>query len=407
MSLAAAVAAAAEASPMVPTTVEQSPDRVLLIDGDGLAYYCSGNEETDPGDARHRMMEKIASAKRAAGASRVLILLTSEGSHKGNRYAIATVKPYQGNRGGSDKPKNWAYLRNVLDNKAVDGAEVISTDYSEADDLFAYYSDLLDDVAILTQDKDMRMVPGLHLDWITHLSTKLDKRTFALVSKDKLYGRKWFWQQLLSGDPADNIPGLPKYIDNRNPKLPREKLIGEKTAAAFLENATNDQEAFEIVGNLYLGYYQDEWLTHLLEQASLLWLRTGPNADVLNVTAEGNPLDFIWKMNDLKENYVNACRTLASRLARVDAIQSVTRDAEDGEGDDVGEAGDEVRLVPTVADATPSSDGPQPLDGIVPSGPAPNVQRPAREDRELRVVIRRTEPLGFLAWGRALLAPPQ
>ena len=43
---AAAIAAAAGASPMACGSVPVTLDRKLLVDGDGLAYYCGGNDET-------------------------------------------------------------------------------------------------------------------------------------------------------------------------------------------------------------------------------------------------------------------------------------------------------------------------------------------------------------------------
>jgi DNA polymerase-1 len=388
---------------MVPTTVEQSPNRVLLCDGDGLAYYCSGNDETDPGEARQRLIEKIASAKRASGASTVLVLLTGQGSHKGHRYALATVKPYQGNRSDSRRPKNWQYLRRLLEDGLLDGATCISTDQAEADDLFAYYSATMEDVAILTQDKDMRMVPGLHLDWTTHLSVTVLPDTWSLVAKDKLYGRLWFWQQLLAGDSADNIPGLPRYVVDD-----KEKLIGEKTAAAFLQPAHCDADAFNICRNLYESYYHDQWLDRLLEQAALLWLRKSPNADVLDVTNEGNPLAIIWTSGAYSNEYRAAALGIATRIANVQLHRQVVEDdTTAGEGIAVADAGSEVCLVPTQSAEGAGSDGPRPLDGIVPCGPAPDVQRPARQDRELRPIVWGPEPVGFLTWGRALLATSQ
>ena len=103
---AAAIAAAVSASPMTNNSVPVER-RVLLVDGDGLAYYCAGNDETSIGEARARLIEKVKGAQRACGAEDVRILLTNSGSHKGHRYAIARVKPYQGQRVNSRRPKNW------------------------------------------------------------------------------------------------------------------------------------------------------------------------------------------------------------------------------------------------------------------------------------------------------------
>jgi len=78
-----AIASAALASPMgaVPVT----PNRMLLVDGDGLAYYCAGKDDTDIGTARFNLAAKIRSAATLIGADRVLVLLTTSGRHKGQR----------------------------------------------------------------------------------------------------------------------------------------------------------------------------------------------------------------------------------------------------------------------------------------------------------------------------------
>ena len=59
---AAAIAAAAVGAPMSNGDTPAPEGRVLLVDGDGLCYYCAGNDDTSPGEARNRVLEKIAAA---------------------------------------------------------------------------------------------------------------------------------------------------------------------------------------------------------------------------------------------------------------------------------------------------------------------------------------------------------
>ena len=162
---ASAIALAAGSAPMgaVPIT----PNRILLVDGDGLAYYCAGKDDTDAGEARRSLVRKVKSAAGFVGAERVVVLLTASNSHKGHRYAIARVKPYQGQRAGSRRPKNWEALRNYMESSEFP-FEVDSTTVAEADDLFGWYSHTFPDVVIYTQDKDMRMLPGLHFNLGQH-----------------------------------------------------------------------------------------------------------------------------------------------------------------------------------------------------------------------------------------------
>lgn len=287
---AGAIAAAATGSPM--TQGAPIPGRVLAIDGDGLAYYCAGNDETSPSDARVRMMEKIADAKRAAGAESVLILLTGQSSHKGHRYAIARAKPYQGHRDNGRRPRNWAHLRSLMESGVL-GATTETAYEAEADDLFGKFSTQIgaDSFAIHSGDKDMRMVPGLHVDWHSMRTTVVRPGDWEIKWDDVTYGDKWFWLQMLHGDTADFIPGVPKCIIDG-----KVRLCGPKTAAAILESSDDACSAYEIVSEQYAAYYKDAWPAAMLEQAILLWMRRDVRSspfDCLN--EEYGPMRFMPK----------------------------------------------------------------------------------------------------------------
>lgn len=263
-----------ECIPLVPTVV---PGRTLLVDGDMIAYSNAGNDETPPGNARLSAIARIENLRDMSGSEKVVVHLTDNSSTKGGRYIIATVKPYQANRGGGRKPKNWSYLRDWMQTYTGDLFTVKTWGTREADDGIAYHATVLgvDKAVIATADKDMRMIPAWHIDWQTYQLTRLDQE-FRVVGKNgKTYGHAWFWQQLLQGDTADNIPGLPKYVVNG-----KAKLIGEKTAEKFLEHSTNDDDASRGVAAMYQSYYGDEWADRLAEQMSLLWMRRDREAAV-------------------------------------------------------------------------------------------------------------------------------
>lgn len=332
MSYAAAIAAASAANPMGGVSVPVVPNRVLLVDGDGLAYYCAGNDETDAGEARQRLVDKVKGAARRVGAEHIIVLLTLSGSHKGHRYAIARVKPYQGQRSDSKRPKNWQPLRDYMTGTDFPFA-VKGTLIAEADDLFGWYAyNQPDNVVIYTQDKDMRMLPGWHLDWVSHrthrvdysLSAERDKyRMFNVVVhdsefNDKQYGPKWFWLQMLHGDTADNIPGLPRY-KVYSPDKP--KPVGEVTAGKMLDGWAFPQGEYrKEVAHWYATNYGDRWLVEMLEQACLLWMRRDPSAwdDCLN---EGGPM---YPFNDGSPEFIKAYAEIAHRVATAQAINDAT-----------------------------------------------------------------------------------
>jgi len=318
-------AAVAAVDPQAQASLPLVEGRKLLADGDGLAYYCAGSDEQPAHQARANLLDKLRSAKAACGASDVTILLTGRGSHKGHRYAVASVKSYQGQRDGGRRPVNWEHLRDTLEAWAekppYEWLTVHITDEQEADDLFGTYADTHPDCVIYTQDKDMRMVPGKHLEWKTHRLFELGRDTFAAVHDDKVWGRKWFWLQMLQGDTADNIPGLPFYVE-----AGKQKRIGEKGALAALEPATNDAEAGRIVQRLYASFYGELALEHMLEQAVLLWMRRSP--DVLDCLRPGGPL---------AEMYGNVAGYAAVKIIN-QRIENVPNGASEDQGSGSGDS---------------------------------------------------------------------
>lgn len=270
MQFAAAIAAAAAGDPMTQGPAVKG--RVLLVDGDGLAYFCAGNDSTDQGRARRNVIEKLENAKRAGAAEETIILLTSQASHKGYRYAVARAKPYQGHRSGGRRPKNWHYLRQLLE-AGLPGVRTEIAAEAEADDLFGRFSSQLgwDNVVIHTDDKDMRMVPGIHVDWHSMRVTRVEPGTWESRWDDLVFGRKWFWLQMLQGDTADNVPGLPKCVVDG-----KVKQCGPKTAEAILAKVDIEALAYATVEQQYRLFYGEAWPEAMLEQAVLLWMRRDP-----------------------------------------------------------------------------------------------------------------------------------
>ena len=328
-----AIAAAASASPMASGSVPIIPSRVLLVDGDGLAYYCAGNDDTDAGTARQNLIDKVKGAARQVGAERIVILLTGSGSNKGWRYAIARAKPYQGQRADARRPKNWQALRDYLTGGFC-AFEVESTVTAEADDLFGWYAyNFPDDVVIYTQDKDMRMLPGMHLDWVSHrIHTVGYTKTMCIqrelmyniiptdsVFNEKQYGHKWFWLQMLHGDTADNIPGLPKYKTVDAKGKDALKLCGEVTAGKLLADESLPHLR---VAELYRGFYEDRWLAEMLEQACLLWMRRVPSDwdDCLN---PGGPMAYF---NDGEQEFAKAYFEIEHRIRTAEEINAAAKD---------------------------------------------------------------------------------
>jgi len=105
---------------------------------------------------------------------------------------------------------------------------------------------------ICTTDKDLDMIPGWHYNW-----TKDSKYWI-----DEAQAIRWFYTQLLMGDPTDNIKGI--------------EGIGKVKALQILEGLETVDDYYTAVYNAYSVNY-DMISEVLQENADLLWIRREEN----------------------------------------------------------------------------------------------------------------------------------
>lgn len=297
-----AAAAAAEQSPIQSRPIPPvQPGRVLHFDGDLLAYWAGGSEDTTVEQSRTRASGRVEAMRELAGAESVVMHMTADSSTKADRRIIATVKAYQAQRKAGRKPKNWGYLREWLTGQQRWRVKEWAT--READDgisLCAHDACRKGQplIAIGSGDKDMRMLPGIHVNWQTFDVTEVPYGTYDLVGADgKQYGYKWFFLQMLQGDTADNIPGLPMY---------NGKKVGEVTAVKLLADCLDVDTAWQRVLECYEDYYGGDAVPMFTEQAMLLWLRTdhaAASSDFANVLQPNGPTGKGWlaAINDIDQ----------------------------------------------------------------------------------------------------------
>ena len=155
------------------------------------------------------------------------------------RKEIATIQEYKGNRDPSHKPILYSELRDYL--KAKHNAKVI--DGIEADDWLGLNQ--TDSTVICSIDKDLKMIPGYHYNFVKK----------ELEKVDEIEGLRNFYKQLLTGDPSDNVPGIPG--------------IGDKRAGKILDGAETEEEMFFRC----LRVYREHNLDHCMEEiGNLLWI---------------------------------------------------------------------------------------------------------------------------------------
>lgn len=187
------------------------------------------------------------------------------------RYDVAKTKPYKGNR---TNPKPFHFY-NITLYLLTEYDCVVSQKGYEADDVMCM--DQTETTIICSRDKDLRICPGWHYSWecggqrsVGPVKTdelgwlekveKWDEVKEKHILKDiRGYGLKFFYYQMLVGDTADHIPGLPGW--------------GKVGAYKLIDPLQSKEEVKEAVKSQYKNNEKIENAKeYFLEQANLLWM---------------------------------------------------------------------------------------------------------------------------------------
>lgn len=165
-----------------------------LVDADILLYRCSWvaqkrGEEIQPLSFALHAVDTVVESLRAKFDDLKFYLTGSDNF----RDKIATIQGYKANRKDIEKPQYYKQVGEFLVEKY--NAEII--DGCEADDALGIAQTAGKDTCIISIDKDLLQIPGNHYNWIK------DERKFI----DEVTGYRNFYEQVLSGDRTDNIPG--------------------------------------------------------------------------------------------------------------------------------------------------------------------------------------------------------
>ena len=162
------------------------------------------------------------------------------------RKHVSTFEPYKGHRPKS-VPVHLKDVKEYLENtwNAVSEANI------EADDLMAItaYAVGFDNVVLVTTDKDLNQVPGWHYNFV-----KKEFKHFSWEEADK-----FFWTQMLTGDPTDNVVGIVG--------------VGDIRAKRILNNCTDVDSYRQAVFGAYSDKYgPDEGRERFVQTYALLRL---------------------------------------------------------------------------------------------------------------------------------------
>ena len=217
----------------------------LLIDGDPLTYQAAFSQDgqTVGGicEKLDKIIEEILQATNPyATKDDYQIFLTGKGNF---RHEISDV--YKLNRVGREKPLLLGFARQYL----IESYGATVSEGQEADDDIAIEATrLYPDCVIVSVDKDFRTIPST-------IYNPGRKSWEKVTEKAAMFN---FYEQVLTGDDADNIIGIYK--------------VGPKTAQKMLAGCQTDLEMFKVCVEAY-----ENDVERVIMNARLLWLRRQEN----------------------------------------------------------------------------------------------------------------------------------
>lgn len=224
---------------------------IALIDGDMVSFRCaiSAEGETEAFIPLARCDSFIDEIVASTGVSSYEIWLSGKNNFRYNIYP-----EYKANRIGAPRPK-WEhetkdYLQRIHHAQVLEGAE--------ADDALGYRAyELGEDAVVVTNDKDLKQIAGKHYDPVKKL----------LFEITPLEGIRFFYYQMLVGDPVDNIKG----VSGIGP-VKANRLLDEVEANYQEEGSDNlEKEWHNAVMNVYGS--EEEFLMNA--QCLHIWKKPG------------------------------------------------------------------------------------------------------------------------------------
>lgn len=167
---------------------------------------------------------------------------------RGVSYRKMLVPEYKAHRKDMDRP----FWEGAVHDYLIDvwGAKEVS--WIEADDQLGIEQmrDPDEDTCICTADKDLWTIPGKHYDFTVE-GSEVEETTEEMA-------RHMFWYQMLVGDTADNVKGVPG--------------VGAKTAEKLLVECNSKQDYYAAVRDAYHKKFGDAGDREMLLCATALYI---------------------------------------------------------------------------------------------------------------------------------------
>lgn len=222
-------------------TVDNTENKVVLIDADSLLYFSSYGSEEDQLTCEVKLSEKIYDILNIVGQSYNVEKYYVFVKGKDNfRYKIFPA--YKKNR----PPKHP--IIDVLNYYLVSEFGAIESHNAESDDYAYSYSQLPEykgRAIICSVDKDMLQIPGIHYDY--------QKNKFHIISEEE--ARYNLAIQMIMGDAADGISGLRGYGPKKAEKIIKKGMTNYQCIRAILKEYLKNYPDAETAKNaLRLNY---------------------------------------------------------------------------------------------------------------------------------------------------------
>ena len=212
----------------------------IYIDGDILVYQSIWGATSNK-DIKKKLDQTITNIMSDLQGGNGMIAIKGIGNFRKDIYP-----PYKGNRKKEltqEEKDFFEYAYNYL----KDGWKAVTADDMEADDLLAIWQ-TRDPGIIVSIDKDMLQVPGLHYNTRRKDYTNISEEEASLL----------LHTQVMMGDSTDNIPGL--------------RGIGKVKASKVLEDVPMNQHLSK-VKDFWKEHYGRGWEDNMQLNMDLIYLR--------------------------------------------------------------------------------------------------------------------------------------
>ena len=202
---------------------------IILIDADSL-YFRTCFVTKKQSEIRKGIKQSIANIRRECMTDNMLVAVKGAGNFRHDLYSKykANRKPLE-----DDMKKALNYAHSFL----IDELGAIQADGMEADDLcsiWAYEAKEMDKRYVIAGiDKDLLQIPGDHYNF--------NKQTFRNMSNSEAH--KHLMLQCLTGDNADNIPGIKGIGPKKAEKILLDIPMGrqwQRVQAAWRKHKTGN-----------------------------------------------------------------------------------------------------------------------------------------------------------------------